>query len=317
MFIDRADIVIKAGNGGNGCTSFYRDTIRRYGKPDGGDGGDGGNIIIRASRNVFTLLDFKYRHEFIAEDGHHGSGKVKKGRNGRDIVLLVPVGTQIIDKSSGCILDDLTKDGQEVVAACGGKGGRGNHTKKQAQPGEIGESRQLILDLKLIADVGIIGFPNAGKSTLVSAISRAKPKIAPYPFTTKEPVLGVVVKDDTAFTVADIPGLVEGAHRGKGLGDRFLRHIERTKLLLHLVDIAAQDLRDPVEDFYLLNKELELYSKEISQKPQLVVANKIDCLSAKANLLRFRQKVKTKVIEISAKEKINLDYLIDEIRKRL
>ena len=317
MFIDKVNIIVKAGNGGNGCTSLYRDTITRYGRPDGGDGGNGGNVIVKASRNVYTLLDFKFRQEFIAKNGRHGSGKLKKGKDADDIVLLVPIGTQVIEKPTGCLLDDLTIEDQEVVVVYGGKGGRGNHTKKEALPGEVGQSRQIILDLKLIADVGIIGFPNAGKSTLISAISRAKPKIAPYPFTTKEPVLGVVAAGDATFTIADIPGLIEGAHSGRGLGIDFLRHVERTRLLVHLIDMAAQDTRDPVLDFHSLNKELELYSKDVALKPQIIVANKMDCESAKDNLLRFKQEIKNKVIEISAKEKTNLNSLIHEITEEL
>lgn len=318
MFIDRANIIVKGGKGGSGCKSFYSDKMTRYGKPDGGDGGDGGSVILKVSRNVFTLLDFQYRHEFTAGNGKHGSSKKKKGKNGEDIYILVPCGTQLIDKVSGCLIEDLSTDGQEVVVAVGGKGGWGNfRTRKERFEGKKGETRSLVLDLKLIADVGIIGFPNAGKSTLISQISSARPRIAAYPFTTKEPILGVVNSNDCIFTVVDIPGLIEGAHLGKGLGDKFLRHIERTKVLMHIIDMAGVDTRDPLDDFVILNRELKFYSKALTEKPQILVANKIDLESAKENLKRFKNKFKENIIEISAKEKINLDTLINEVKKEL
>ncbi|MDD5006061.1 MAG: GTPase ObgE [Candidatus Omnitrophica bacterium] len=322
MFIDRVKILVKGGAGGNGCSSFYSDKMSRNKIPDGGNGGDGGNVIFKASRNVFTLLDFKYRHEFAAASGKHGSGNNKRGKNGEDIVILIPLGTQVIDETSGYLLEDLNLEGKEVVVAKGGRGGCGNHTKREAQPGHLGEARDIILDLKLIADVGIIGFPNAGKSTLISQISSARPRIASYPFTTKDPVLGVVNTEegkfsDDSFTIVDIPGLIEGAHQGRGLGDKFLRHVERTKVLIHLIDMAGTENRDPLSDYEILNKELGLYSKEILKKPQILVANKMDLEPAKDNLKRFKRKFKNKIIDISAKEKNNLDILIDEISKKL
>ncbi|MBL7197913.1 MAG: GTPase ObgE [Candidatus Omnitrophica bacterium] len=317
MFIDRVKIIVKGGTGGNGCASFYSDKMTRYKKPDGGNGGDGGGVILRASRNVFTLLDFKYRHEFVASNGKHGSSKKKKGKNGEDVVVLVPLGTQVADEASSCLLEDLKFDNQEVVVVKGGRGGCGNHVRKEALPGQPGEIRSIVLDLKLIADVGIVGFPNAGKSTLISQISSARPRVASYPFTTKDPVLGVVNTEDISFTIVDIPGLIEGAHRGKGLGDKFLRHVERTRILVHLIDMAGIDGRDPLEDYEVLNKELEFYSKDIAKKPQILVANKIDLEQAKKNLIKFRSKFKKNIIEISAKEKINTDRLINEINKRL
>ncbi len=315
MFIDRVKIAVKGGTGGNGCVSFYSDKMARYRRPDGGDGGNGGSVIFKASRNVFTLLDFKYRHEFVACNGKHGSGNTRRGKNGEDIIVLVPLGTQVLDELSNCLLEDFRFDEQQVIVAKGGRGGSGNHVKKEALPGQPGETRNLVLDLKLIADIGIIGFPNAGKSTLISRISSARPKIASYPFTTKDPVLGVVDIKDSSFTLVDIPGLIEGAHSGRGLGDKFLRHVERTKILIHLIDMAGIDGRDPLEDYEALNNELRFYSKEVAKKPQILVANKIDLEQAQRNLERFKAKFKKKIIEISAKQDINCDRLIDEIQK--
>jgi GTP-binding protein len=317
MFIDRIKTVAKGGNGGDGCRSFYSDKLSRNKRPDGGNGGDGGSVILKASRNVFTLLDFKYRHEFAASRGLHGSGNTRRGKSGKDITVLVPVGTQVFDDDSGCILEDLDSDGKEIIVAKGGRGGWGNYERKEPTPGKSGETRSLILDLKLIADVGIIGFPNAGKSTLISKISSAKPEIAAYPFTTKEPILGVVDINDDSFTVVDIPGLIEGAHLGKGLGDKFLRHVERTRVLVHLIDMAGVDARDPLKDYEILNKELAFYSDDILNKPQVLVANKIDLEPAKENLKRFKSKFKKKPIEISAKENINLDILVKKIYEKL
>lgn len=317
MFIDRVKVVVKGGSGGNGCRSFYSDKMNRRKRPDGGDGGSGGSIILKASRNVFTLLDFKYRHEFVALSGRHGSGNTRKGKDGRDIVVLVPVGTQVFDESLGCLLEDLDSDQKEVVVAKGGRGGWGNYLRREATPGKSGEVRNLILDLKLIADVGIIGFPNAGKSTLISKISSARPQIAAYPFTTKEPVLGVVNIGDDSFTVVDIPGLIEGAHLGKGLGDKFLRHVERTKVLVHIIDMAGVDARDPLKDYEVLDRELGFYSREILKKPQILAANKIDLEPAKENLKKFKAGFKKKIIGISAKENINLDILVKQIYEKL
>jgi len=317
MFIDRVKIIVKAGNGGMGCNSLYTDKYTRYGIPDGGDGGKGADIILKASRNVYTLVDFQYHHEFIAPNGRHGSSNTKRGAAGKDWVVQVPLGTLVVDEKTNCLLEDMCKDGQELVVAKGGDGGKGNRTKKDATPGKKGEYKTLILDLKLIADVGIVGFPNAGKSTLITGVSSARPKIAAYPFTTIDPILGVVRKDDFTFTIVDIPGLIEGAHQGRGLGDQFLRHVERTKILVHIVDMAGVDTRDPLEDYVALNNELELYGKGVMDKVQVLVANKMDLDVAKDNLKRFKKKFKKKIIPISAKEKENLDALIDEIAKIL
>jgi GTP-binding protein len=317
MFIDRVKTVARGGDGGDGCRSFYSDKLSRNKRPDGGNGGDGGSVIFKASRNVFTLLDFKYRHEFAAGRGRHGSGNTRRVKSGQDIVILVPIGTQILDEASGSLLEDLDEDGREIVIARGGRGGWGNYERRQPTPGSPGEVKKIALDLRLIADVGIIGFPNAGKSTLISKISSARPQIAAYPFTTKEPVLGVVQLDDKSFTVVDIPGLIEGAHLGKGLGDKFLRHVERTRVLVHIIDMAGVDARDPLKDYEILNKELAFYSNDILKKPQILVANKIDLEPAKENLKRFKSKFKKKPIEISAKDNINLDILLKKIYEKL
>lgn len=313
LFVDQAKIHVRAGNGGNGCRSFRRDRYHRYGIPDGGDGGKGGDVIIQADRCLYTLLDFKYKSSFIADDGGNGSSNNKKGKNAKDLIIRVPVGTLIIDAKTDCVLKDLSKDKDSVIVALGGKGGRGNHSGGEATKGLPGEERELILDLKLIADVGLVGFPNVGKSTLISNISSATSLVAPYPFTTKKPVLGVVKYNDFSFVVADIPGLISGSHQGRGLGDRFLRHIERTKLLLHIIDISGSEGRDPVEDYKIINKELRLYSKALLNKPQIIVANKMDLEGSLDNLKIFKKKVKKKIYPISALKKEGLEELIEEI----
>lgn len=317
MFIDSVKIYVRSGNGGKGCHSFYRDKYTRYGIPDGGDGGKGADIIIRADENLHTLLDFQYNRHFYGQDGRDGSGKQKKGKDATSLLIRVPVGTIIKGANTDCVLRDLDKNRQEVIVAKGGKGGLGNRHRREASDGEAGEERELILDLKLIADVGVVGFPNAGKSTLISHISNAHPKIAPYPFTTKFPVLGVVRFDEESFVIADIPGLIEGSSRGKGLGDKFLRHIERTKILVNLIDMAGSEGRDPIEDYRIINKELINYSKDIRYKPQIIVANKMDLEEAHLNLERFRQSVKRKIYAISALKKEGLEELIAAIRKKL
>jgi GTP-binding protein len=264
-----------------------------------------------------TLLDFQYNRHFYGLHGGNGSGKHKKGRDEPVIIIRVPIGTTIKDAKTGCQLRDLDKDEEAVVVACGGKGGLGNRHHCEATEGEPGEEKELLLDLKLIADVGIVGFPNVGKSTLISSISNAHPKIASYPFTTKSPVLGVVAKNGDSFVIADIPGLIVGSSVGKGLGDKFLRHVERTKLLIHLVDISGSEGRDPVEDYKIINKELRNYSKEICNKPQLIVANKMDLECAGANLERFKKAIKKKIYPISALKKEGLEELIEAFSKRL
>ena len=317
MFIDSAKIDIRAGSGGKGCKSLYRDKYQRQGKPDGGDGGKGADIIFRADHNLLTLLDFQYHRHFFGPHGGHGSGNNKKGRAAEDIIVRVPLGTIIKDAATGSLLRDLSEEGEEVVIAKGGKGGVGNAHRKEATPGEPGEERTVILDLKLLADVGVVGFPNAGKSTLITAISNARPKIAPYPFTTMGPVLGVVNATHKRFVVADLPGLIEGASEGRGLGDKFLKHLERTKVLIHMVDMAGFEGRDPVDDYKKINLELKNYSKDIYKKPQIIGANKMDIEGAKENLKRFKKLIRKPVFPISALEKTNLGELIDAVAKKL
>ena len=300
MFIDRVKIFVAAGNGGDGCNSLHRDRQIRRGRPDGGDGGDGGNIVFEADPNTRTLYDFKFNRIFRAEKGTHGSSNHKKGRSGQDRIIKVPPGTVIIEEETDLVLRDLVDYQQRVIVCKGGRCGKGNSRGREATKGELGEARDLRLELKLIADVGIVGFPNAGKSTLISRTSNAKSKIAAYPFTTKNPILGVIKRDDERLIMADMPGLIEGAHEGRGLGDRFLRHIERTKFLVHLIDMAAVDGRDPVSDYKKVNKELGLYSSKFSKEGQVIAANKMDMPEAEGNLKKFKKSVKRKIYPISA-----------------
>jgi GTP-binding protein len=306
-FVDHAQITVKAGDGGRGCSAFAQPPYTRFPYPDGGDGGDGGDVVVRADPNVASLLDFHFRHEFKARRGGHGGSNRKTGKRGEDLTIRVPVGTVIRDAETGQVLRDLTEAGEQVVIAAGGRGGLGNATRwtslraasgaasrgataPEAMPGTRGEGRRVTLELKLIADVGITGFPNAGKSSLLARISSARPKVGAYPFTTRYPVLGVVeVPGRGTFVACDIPGLIEGAHAGKGLGIQFLRHIERTRLLVHLIDMAAVDGRDPVRAFHQLNRELTAYSPALRAKPHLVVANKMDLPQAAAHLALFQQ----------------------------
>jgi GTP-binding protein len=293
-FVDEAVIHVKAGNGGNGCVAFRREKFVPRGGPAGGDGGRGGHVILLADPSVKTLVDLHLQRTYKAENGQHGQGSNKHGADGKDLVIRVPVGTVVYDAETGELIADLVKAGQRVIVARGGRGGRGNaafatptrQTPVFAELGEPGEERTLRLELKLLADVGIIGYPNVGKSTLISRISAARPKIADYPFTTLVPNLGTVRVDNFSFVVADLPGLIEGAHRGVGLGHQFLRHAERTSLLLHMVDIAAVEGRDPICDFETIDEELRLYSPELAKKPQIVVANKMDLPNAHENLRR-------------------------------
>ena len=292
-FIDEAKIYIKSGDGGRGCVSFRREKYVPRGGPNGGDGGNGGDVVMIAKRNMSSLLDHRYQQHYRAKRGEHGRGKDQHGKNAEDLYIPVPLGTIIKMQESGEVLGDLTKDEETLIVAKGGNGGKGNarfvtstnQAPKTAEPGGEGEEKTLLLELKLLADVGIIGFPNAGKSTLISRISAARPKIADYPFTTLVPNLGVVsFGDGDTFVVADIPGLIEGAHEGAGLGIQFLRHIERTKILVHMIDLSPVTERDPVEDYKVMNKELKSYSEELYVKPQIVAANKIDITEAKERL---------------------------------
>lgn len=319
MFVDEAKIYIKAGDGGDGCNSMFRDLYHRFARPDGGEGGKGADIIFEADQNTHTLLDFQYRQHFKADSGTHGSSNHKKGRYGEDLRVKVPPGTVIKDAQTGLVLRELVKAGDRVIVAKGGEGGHGNSKRRAAAPGALGEEKTVILELKLIADVGIVGYPNAGKSTLISRISSARPKIADYPFTTKAPVLGVVkIHEGASIVVAEIPGLIEGAHLGKGLGDRFLKHVERTKVLIHLVDIAACECRDPYEDYRKLNKELKLYSKELIKKPQFVALNKSDIEEAKENIKKFKKHLRGKIIfPISAVTGAGVKELLNAVYKKI
>jgi len=317
VFIDQAKIYVRGGKGGRGCNSFYRDKYTRVGFPDGGDGGKGADIIARADRNLNTLLDFQYQRHFMGRHGEHGSGKKKKGKEAASVVFRVPPGTIIRDAETDCILRDLKEDGDEVIVAKGGAGGVGNRNRREATEGEPGEERWLLLDLKLIAECGIVGFPNCGKSTLISGISNAHPKVAAYPLLLKAPILGVVKSHARTFIVADIPGLIEGSSKGRGLGDRFLRHIERTKILVHLIDMSGIEGRDPLEDYKVINEELRDYSYEVAKKPQVIAANKMDLEGAEENLKRFKRAVKKKVYPVSALKKEGLEELVEAIAKKL
>src|SRR5215831_18996693 len=285
MFVDEIDVFVKGGDGGAGCVSFRREKFVPRGGPDGGDGGDGGSVILQADPAISTLLDFHYQRHYAAERGQHGKGANKHGRSGADTVLRVPLGTVVSDRDRGDALGDLTAAGERLTVARGARGGRGNarfanstnRAPRRADLGRAGEERWIHLELKLLADVGVVGFPNAGKSTLVSRLSAATPKIADYPFTTLQPTLGIVrVDDQRSFVIADLPGLIEGAAEGKGLGHRFLRHIERTHLLLHLIDLDPTNDRDPVADWLTIQEELRAYSEAVSSRPQIVAANKVE-----------------------------------------
>ena len=329
QFIDRGKIFVRAGDGGNGKSSFRREKFVPKGGPDGGDGGKGGDVILEVDENVNTLLNFRFNRRFTASNG--GAGDVKKqfGRGGQDCLIKVPLGTLVKDAQSGEILADLIKIGQRAVVAKGGRGGRGNAKFKSssrraptfAEFGEPGESRELLLELKLLADVGLVGYPSVGKSSLIAAVSAARPEIADYHFTTLVPVLGVVsLGYEKSFVMADIPGLIEGAADGVGLGHDFLRHIERTKIILHLVDAAAVDGRNPVDDFKKINVELSRYSEKLSKRPQILVANKIDLPQAKENLPALEKLAAQEnlpLFKISAATHENLDALINFVGKQL
>ena len=305
MFVDEVDIHVEAGSGGNGCLSFRREKFVPRGGPDGGDGGGGGSVFIVATPTKNTLVDFRFHPEFKARRGQHGQGSNRTGQTAEDLEIGVPPGTLIFEKDPAGgemrLLGDLAEEGQRILVAKGGRGGRGNarfvsstnRAPRRTEPGEEGEQRQLQLQLKLIADVGLIGFPNAGKSTLISRISAARPKIANYPFTTLVPNLGVVtLGDDRSFVVADVPGLIKGAHEGTGLGHQFLRHIERTKVLVHLVDVSGASGRDPVDDFITILDELERFSPTVAAKPQIVVANKMDAVDDVERVKTLERRVK-------------------------
>ena len=322
MFVDEIEIYVKGGDGGAGCVSFRREKYVPFGGPDGGDGGDGGSVWLQADPKLTTLLDYHYRRHYAAERGAHGKGANRHGARGRDLVLKVPVGTVVGDRESRTLLGDLAQPGQRLLVQPGAPGGRGNarfatstnRAPREADPGRYGEGRWLRLELKLLADVGIIGFPNAGKSTLVSRLSAARPKIAEYPFTTLIPTLGIVRVDDArSFVIADLPGLIPGAAEGRGLGHQFLRHTERTRLLLHLLDLDPGSGRDPLDDLRVINEELRLYSTVLSARPQIVVGNKIDLPEAalgRAAVETFCAQTGLGFVAISAATGAGIDTLV-------
>jgi GTPase len=295
VFVDEVEIHVRAGDGGRGCVSFRREKFVPRGGPNGGDGGRGGSVSLEADEGLGTLLDFRYKRHYAARRGGHGEGSDRHGANGADLILRVPVGTTVRDRDTGLLLGDLTSHGEQLDVARGGRGGRGNarfatstnRAPRRADPGESGEERRLRLELRLLADVGVVGFPNAGKSTLVARLSAARPRIADYPFTTLVPTLGLVrLDEERSFVIADVPGLIPGAAAGKGLGLRFLRHLERTRLLVHLLDLDPGTGRDPVQDWRTIQAELKAYSPELAARPQLVAANKIDLEGAAPRLKR-------------------------------
>ncbi len=325
MFYDYAKIYVKGGDGGNGCVAFRREKYVSAGGPNGGDGGHGGSVVFAADRNLHTLIDFRYRKHYKAERGEHGRGKNQYGKNGEDLLVRVPIGTVVRDvEGSFCV--DLKTHGQQIIVARGGKGGRGNARFKTpklqaprfAERGDPGDEHMLELELKLLADVGFIGFPNAGKSSLLSRISAARPKVANYPFTTIRPELGVVQVGDRSFVAADLPGLIAGAHTGAGLGHRFLRHVERTKVLLLVVDTAGTEGRDPLDDVEIILQELKLYKQELADRPLLVAANKMDLPEATANLSFLKEKFpELEIYPISAATGSGVQRLLYAVSSKL
>jgi len=328
QFLDRAKILVKGGDGGNGVTAFRREKFVPRGGPSGGDGGRGGSVSMESSTQLNTLLQFRFNPEFRAGRGLHGEGDKRHGRDGEDRNILVPVGTVVTDGDTGEVIHDFSVPGESVVIARGGRGGRGNahfatstnRAPRYHEDGTPGEVRSLQLELKLIADVGLVGFPNVGKSTLISRISAARPKIADYPFTTLEPHLGVVgYGDEGSFVVADIPGLIEGAHEGTGLGLEFLRHVERTKLLAHVIDVSSTG-RDPVDDFLTISREIELYKADLLGKPQVVAASKMDAVDDPARVERLREFCDyrgLKMFEISAVTGYGIDDFVTAVGTKL
>lgn len=327
MFVDEVTLELMAGDGGNGCLAFRREKFVEMGGPFGGNGGKGSNIIFKVDEGLNTLLDLRYKRVIKGNKGTNGEGKGKHGANAEDVIIKVPQGTVITDYESGLVIADLTKNGEEVIAAYGGRGGRGNiafATRSNpcpafAENGEPGEYRKVKVELKLLADVGLVGLPSVGKSTFISQISAAKPKIAAYHFTTLTPNLGVVkTKDNRSFVVADLPGLIKGASLGEGLGDKFLKHIERTRVIAHIIDMSAFEGRDPYEDYLTINKELEDFNKKIMNKPMIIIANKMDVDGAKENLKEFKKKVKdVPIFPISAATREGLDAVLVKLADML
>lgn len=325
MFVDRARLYIKAGEGGNGCTSFYTEKFINDGGPDGGNGGKGGNIIFEVDKDKNSLIDFQYSQHFKAENGERGQGRFKNGKEGKDLIIKVPRGTIIRDYESSQVIGDMFNENDKLVVLSGGSGGKGNAHFKSAkrraphfsQVGQHTEEQSVTLELKTIADVGLVGYPNVGKSTLLSVISAAKPKIANYHFTTLSPNLGVVKYYDHSFVVADIPGLIEGASDGVGLGIDFLRHVDRTRLIVHVVDISGSEGRDPVTDYRKINKELKAYNDRLGHLPQIIALNKADILPDNSAIANFKKKIKTPCFVISGTSHLGIDALIKVIYETL
>lgn len=329
QFIDRTKIIVKAGDGGHGKSAFRREKFVPKGGPSGGDGGRGANVVLRVDRNMNTLLDFRYHRKFVGKNGGNGDIKNQYGRNAEDCIVKVPEGTLVKDADTGEVLADLVKEGDEAIVAKGGRGGRGNakfatsanRAPTFAELGEPGEGRTLLLELKLLADVGLIGYPSVGKSSIIAGVSAARPEIAEYHFTTITPVLGVVaLSGERNFVMADIPGLIEGASEGVGLGHDFLRHVERTKVLIHVLDASGLEGRDPVEDFAKINKELALYSPKLAKRPQVIAANKMDLPQSAENLARIEAMAKEQgldVFPVSAATKQGLGDLMEHVYKML
>lgn len=322
MFVDEAEIFVKAGDGGHGCVSFRREKYVPRGGPDGGDGGRGGHVYMEAATDLDTLSDFTGKHHWRAEDGRPGSGSNKTGANGQDLVIRVPAGTLVYDLDTGMLIKDLSEPGVRVRVCRGGRGGKGNRAfasptnqaPRYAEPGKPGQQRRIRLELRLLADVGLVGMPNAGKSTLISRCSAARPRIAPYPFTTLEPVLGIVeLSDFRRFVMADLPGLIRGAHEGAGLGHEFLRHVRRTAVIAHLVDILPVDGSDPVENYHAIREELRQYDPELVAKPELVVATKMDLDPGGKRLADLQASIGKEVIGVSAVTGQGLRQLLERL----
>ena len=324
MFVDEVEIRVEAGNGGDGCTAFRREKYVSMGGPYGGNGGHGSDIIFKVDEGLHTLLDLRYQKLIKGKKGENGRGKNQHGKGAEPVVIKVPQGTVVTDLDTGLILADLSKKNQEEVIAKGGRGGRGNTAFKTqtntapdySENGEEGEQKNLKVEVKMLADVGLVGLPSVGKSTIISMVSKSKPKIAAYHFTTLNPNLGVVkASDGRSFVMADLPGLIEGASEGEGLGDKFLRHIERTKVVAHVIDMSASELRDPYEDYILINKELEAFNEKLIKKPQIIIANKMDFPNAKEELEKFKKKLKkdVEIFEVSAATNTGLQKVIDRL----
>lgn len=324
-FVDRVQVKVKGGNGGKGCMSFRREKFVPKGGPDGGDGGNGGDVIFEATTGESSLVDLLYMNHYEGEKGQHGMGKQRHGKNGADVVIKVPVGTLIKDaEDTSLIMADLAAEGEQYVAARGGRGGRGNlrfvssvnRAPRRTDPGEEGEERELELELKIIADVGLVGYPNAGKSTFLTEVSNAHPEVAPYPFTTITPNVGIVDYEDfTRLTIADIPGLIEGAHENVGLGHDFLRHIERTKVLVYVLDMAGTDDRSPLDDLASLKSELEWYQEGLSERARLIIANKMDDPVATDNLAKLQETVSLPVFPVCAVLREGVQPVLDHLRE--